>query len=415
MGAELTKRRLLWNAAGNIIYLACQWLITVLVTVLGGFGDAGVLSIAMSLSSTFQTLAMFGIRNYQVSDLEGKYSNTGYLTLRAVTCSGALLFCVAVSFFSGYNGGQQLAILLFMLFRLAESYSDVLHGIAQKNGRLDIAGQAFTIKGFGSLASFLIGFLLTEQLNMGLLTMTVFSALSTCFYDLPQVKRLTDFHLLGGIGECGRLALETLPLCVYLFLYTALSMLPKLILEKTCGGDILGAYSSIFAPALLLQIATGYLYNPFATQFAEFRRTGNGSAYRSLLMKLMGAILAVAVLVMVAAQFLGEFALTLVFGEQIVAYVYMLNPILILNFVISYFGLFAMLATVRRRFWYLIGAVSVGFAITAAVSGILIREIGPNGASYALILALLPAIAILGVGGLAREKHDVKECESDEV
>jgi len=112
---------------------------------------------------------------------------------------------------------------------------------------------------------------------------------------------------------------------------------------------------------------------------------------------------------MIAAQFLGAFALRLVYGEQIESYVYMLNPILILNFIISYFGLFAMLATVQRRFRYLIGAVAVGFAITLATSAAMIRGLGPNGASYALILALLPAIAILCVGIFIPEKHESKE------
>ncbi|MBE6633010.1 MAG: lipopolysaccharide biosynthesis protein [Ruminococcaceae bacterium] len=403
------KKNLLWNAAGNVIYLMCQWLITVLVTVLGGLEDAGVLSIAMSLSATFQTLAMFGIRNFQVSDLEGKYSDSGYLTLRAITCGGALVLCVGAALFSGYSAEQQIAILLFMLFRLAESYSDVLHGIAQKNERLDVAGKSFAMKGLGALICFLGGYLFTHSLNVSLLLMTVLSVASTCLYDLPQVRRLASFRLLGGAFECGRLALEALPLCVYLFLYTALSTLPKLILERACGGEILGAYSSIFAPALLLQIATGYLYNPFATQFAAYRRTGDRSAYRRLLTKLLVSIFGVAAVVMIAAQFLGAFALRLVYGEQIESYVYMLNPILILNFIISYFGLFAMLATVQRRFRYLIGAVAVGFAITLATSAAMIRGLGPNGASYALILALLPAIAILCVGIFIPEKHESKE------
>ena len=63
---------MVWYAGGNLVYLVCQWLVTVLVTKLGGFGDAGVLSVAMSVSATFQTLAMFGMRNFQVSDIEDK-------------------------------------------------------------------------------------------------------------------------------------------------------------------------------------------------------------------------------------------------------------------------------------------------------------------------------------------------------
>ena len=148
------KKNVAWNAIGNVTYLVCQWVVTVLVTVLGGFEDAGVLSVAMSVSATVQTLAMFGIRSYQVSDLKNKYTDTCYVGFRTLTCALAMIVCVIFSLVSGYLGGQLLAICLFMLFRLAESYADVLHGIAQKNGRLDIAGKSFTVKGIALTATY---------------------------------------------------------------------------------------------------------------------------------------------------------------------------------------------------------------------------------------------------------------------
>ena len=155
MNEQNLKKSMIWNAAGNLIYLMSQWIVTVLVTNLGEFRDAGLLSVAMSVSATFQTVAMFGIRNYQVSDVENKYSDTCYAHFRVITCAVALVACIAFSLIGGYGGEQLLAIALFMLFRLAENFSDVLHGIAQKRGRLDIAGKAFAIKGVGLVAVFL--------------------------------------------------------------------------------------------------------------------------------------------------------------------------------------------------------------------------------------------------------------------
>ena len=106
-----------------------------------------------------------------------------------------------------------------MIFRLAETYSDVLHGIAQKNGRLYIGGISFFIKGIGLLICFVSAFLLTKSLNGGLLAMTLFSCSTVVLYDLPMVKRISEFRLIDSVGNCGKLALETLPLCVYLFCF----------------------------------------------------------------------------------------------------------------------------------------------------------------------------------------------------
>ena len=104
MREQSLKKNMLWNAAGNLIYLACQWLVTVLVTNLGAFHDAGLLSVAMSVSATFQTLAMFGIRNFQVSDVREKYSNTCYVQLRLLTCLAALVGCLLCSLILRYEG-----------------------------------------------------------------------------------------------------------------------------------------------------------------------------------------------------------------------------------------------------------------------------------------------------------------------
>ena len=399
---EQTKRNVLWHAVGNITYLMCQWLITVLVPTLGSFEDAGILSIAMSVSATCQTLAMFGIRNYQVSDVEGKYGDSCYVFLRSLTCGGALAVCLIFSFIGGYGRGQITAILLFMLFRLAESYADVLHGIAQRNGRLYIGGISFFMKGIGLLICFVGAFFLSRSLNAGLLAMTLFSVATVVLYDLPQVRRISAFRLTDSMGICGRLALETLPLCVYLFLFSAVCTMPKLILEGELGEEILGIYSSIYAPAMLLQAASGYLYTPFATHFADARQKGDRRGFLKMLAKISAVILGLAVVVMVAAAFLGEFALGLLFGEKILPHVSMLMPILGVNFISAYFGFFCMLAIVQRRFRWLLSGCFTGFLLSVFLTGAAIRLWDANGTSYSIIFATAVACAIL-LWGILRD------------
>lgn len=110
-----------------------------------GYNDAGVLSLAMSITAVFQTIALFGIRNYQVSDVISKYSDGCYVMLRNITCIAALSLCMLFAVINYYCSEQMLAVLWFMVFRLAENYSDVIHRIAQKENRLDIVSKIFRI------------------------------------------------------------------------------------------------------------------------------------------------------------------------------------------------------------------------------------------------------------------------------
>ncbi len=414
MKTHSMQSNILWNAAGNLIYLGCQWLVTVLVTVIGGLTDAGLLSVAMSVSATFQTLAMFGIRNYQVSDIQGKYKNDTYVGFRMLACAGALLVCMIFSLISGYLGGQLLAIALFMAFRLIEAISDVLHGILQKENRLDIAGKSFAMKGIGLLIVFLASYWLTRQLCIGLLCLALYAACITFLYDLPSARRLTSFRLWDHPARSLRLALETLPLCIYTFLYVALSTVPKLTLEKLSGEVILGAYSSVFAPAMLLQAATGNLYCPFATQMADDCQNGRIRRFWALLGKLSVALVGIFAVVVVLAELFGDFALVLVFGEQIREYTYLLTPILFVNLVISFLGLISMVMVVVRSFRWLLGGYAVGFVMEILISPVFIRRFGADGASYALILAGCLAMLIHLVGLFLTVRHMGKQTTSDE-
>ena len=406
MNQDYSKRNFIWHAVGNITYMMCQWIVTILVPILGSFNDAGILSIAMSVSATCQTVGMFGIRNFQVSDVEEKYTNSCYVGLRAVTCGAAMLMCLIFSAVGGYDNQQFVAILLFMVFRLAETYSDVLHGIAQKNGRLYIGGISFFAKGVGLLICFLAAFFLTKNLNGGLLAMTLFSCATVVLYDLPSVRKISTFRLTDSIGNCGKLALETLPLCIYLFLFSAVCTLPKLILESQRGGEILGIYSSIYAPAMLLQAASGYLYTPFATNFAQFHQARDSKKFLSMLTRIVVIILALAIFVMIAAWLFGEFALVLVFGEEIRPHVGLLFPILLVNVMSAYFGFFCMLAIVLRKFKWLLSGCFVGFLLSVFLTAPMIGWLGTDGTSYSIIVASAVACGILLTGIISAEKSN---------
>lgn len=386
---------MIWNAVGNVIYLICQWLVVVFVTQMGGFFDAGVLSIAMSVSATFQTIALFGIRNFQVSDIRGEYTDTHYVGFRVVTCALALVLCMAFALATRYWGIQLLAIFLFMIFRLAENFSDVLHGIAQKNGRLDIAGKSFAFKGIGTLIAFYFTFQVSCNLCLSLFFMALFSIAQTIFFDVLVIRRFSDFSLFAKPSEYLPMAIKTLPLCAYLFFHSAISTIPKIILERLSGEEILGAYSSVFAPALLISAAAMYLYQPFAGTFAAAHRDGNRKAFLLLLFKIVSALAILSGVMLIAAHFLGAFALTLIFGDEILEYTYMLTPILFGIIGIAFLSLLETLAVILRDFvWLLIGC-GLGVISELIFVSLLIRSCGANGASFGLIMATVSASAIL--------------------
>ena len=392
------KRIFLWNAIGSLVYLGCQWLLSILVARIAGFEDAGVLSIAMSVSATFQTVAIFGIRNFQVSDIDNVYAANDYVGFRNVTCLAAMLCCVLFSLFAGYRGNQLLAILFFMLFRVAESYSDVLYGILQKAGRLDIAGKCFALKGGVTLLAFLAIYLLSRSLWLALAAMAITSLATTFFIDLVAAKRQERFSPFPRPQKkTFLLARETWPLFVYLFLFSTLTTVPKLILENMYDEVTLGAYSSLFSIAVILQMATGYIYTPLVNTFAEHYKAHNIKKFIVTLLKVLGAMLLLTLLALLCCRLFGEFVFVLVFGESIRPFIYLFTAILLAVLLLSVLGLLFMLEIVIRDFKGLIISNVVGFLLCVAFTPYMIGKFGANGASIGLILAA-SAVTLLSCG-----------------
>lgn len=389
------KKCVLWNSFGNLLYLACQWVVTVMVTRISGYQDAGILSVAMSVSATLQTIALFGVRNFQVSDIEFKYSDTTYFNFRTVTSIASVAVCVLFCIVADYSSEQFVAVLFYMLFRIAESVSDVMHGIAQKRGRLDVAGKSLAIKALLLTVSFFSAYLLSGSLNVGLGFMAISSALSTIFYDYVTVRKICEFGLYENIKKALPLLREVFPLCIYMFLFAALTSAPKLILEMLKGEEVLGVYSSIFAPATLIQAATAYIYNPFATAFAEHLQTKNYKGFSKLLTKISLIMLVISTVISLLAYLLGEFMLVIIFGESIRAHAYLLLPIIIVTVMLSYVGFFCMISTVLRDFKSIIIGCGVGFALSIALSFVFINRMNAQGTSIALIISAFIAVIIL--------------------
>ena len=86
--------------------------LTVLVVPLGSFEKAGYLTLAISLTNFFFTVAYFGLRNFQVSDSAGKYSSSLYISTRILTCIAAFGLCVAFTLCNRQYSGEQMACII---------------------------------------------------------------------------------------------------------------------------------------------------------------------------------------------------------------------------------------------------------------------------------------------------------------
>lgn len=388
----------LFNSVGSLYYLGCQWLLTVLVVRLGSYESAGILSLCMSITNLFYTLASFGIRDFQVSDYNGKYSPAQYISTRLLTCTvSAGLCCAVVGLNRGYTGYEAACIIVYMLYRVAEALVDTFQAMEQKAERMDYNFISFVLRGTLLLVGFSAVLYLTKNLLLAIASIAVTSFAVVLLFDVPIGKKLTGFRLSFSLSATRRLLWECVPLMCNSFLTTAVVSVPRSILEGVWGSYIMGIYSSIATPATIVQSGAMWLYTPVITVFTRHYIHRDKKAFYSLYYRIWGLLAGAFVVVFVVAGLLGRWGLGLLFNQEVVEYAGLLVPVLGTTALIACAYFLGALITITRKLKVILGANLVAGVLAAALSMPLIRAYGMAGVNYVIYVAMGANVLILFV------------------
>lgn len=386
-----------WNSIGSIFYLGCQWLMTVLVVWIAGLETAGILSLAMSVSNIWYSFAVYGMRNFQVSDTVGKYKSGTYVFSRYFTGICALSGCLIYSFIVGYDSYQKLCILLYFVYKLSEALFDVYAGIFQKNWRLDYVGKSLIIRGVLSILSFVVLLVTTKSIAITFGTMAVFCMISIFVYDIPKAGKLDNITVSFEMSAVFRLLKECFPLVVYTLLSSAIGTIPRLFMERILGSYQLGIYGSVATPTLIIQMGATYVFNPFVTLFAEKYYNKEKENFLSVLGKCTMAVGVIAVLGILGGKILGYWGLKLLYGKEVASHNDLLVPLIICTILTAFSWLLCGVLTAIREFKGLVIGNMAAVIVSALLSFLLENSMGMQGASLALALATVTEILILGL------------------
>lgn len=400
------KKNVAWNTLGSVFYCVCQWLITILVVWLDSYESAGNLSLAMTTSSSFSAIALFSMRNYQVSDVKGEYSQGQYVSSRVITCIAAFISC-AVAALIGNNGRYEvLCIMAFMLVRVAEAVVDVMHGINQKYMRYDLIGKSYIIRGIFTIASFSIGLLVTGELLLTLIIMAVLNLLAAFLYDCRKTGKLEEIKLNLFQKKVIQLLKTCLPIVIFTFLLSLENLIPKQMLQQQYGERELGIYSSIASPTLVVQVFASVAFNPFLPKFSEVYYSGDTVKFRSMLHKTYAVLAGMCVVVTVGAAVVGKLGLQILFGKDILQYYNLFMPIVwctILTAIIWIIS--AILIALRKIKWLIVGMI-IDFGLCLALVSPLVERYNKNGVSIVQLIVMALYILFMII---------VCECSADKV
>ncbi|MBE6470028.1 MAG: polysaccharide biosynthesis protein [Coriobacteriaceae bacterium] len=329
----------------------------------------------------------------QVTDVHGEHSTGEYLGIRVLTT--ALSFLVGVVYAVLTCAPEALvSIILYLASSLGSSFIEGLHAVDQRNLRMDYIGRSYILQGLSSLLSFSLVLYLSNSIEWACGAMAI-SIWSVCaLYDYPRTKQFEP--IVPQIDF--RSALHTLvrlsPLVVAQVCSSAALTFPRQILATELGSAALGIYSSVAAPSTIVQMGATYIYSPLMGEFASRFKQGREEGMK-LFKKTSLAILLTSLMFSVVILVAGDWFLLLLYGNDIVAYDYLLLPAVLCTLITAFAWFFNdLLLTLRDFRGSFLGNVSSS-VISLAISFPMVCAFGMNGVSFTGILSYSLTLLIL--------------------
>lgn len=318
----------IWNVLGSLVNAALSIVVFMIVTRTLNDNEADIFSVAWAISQLMATIGTFQIRTYQATDVVERFKFRQYFWFRIITVAVMMLSSIGYVIAKEYSVYKSMVVLIICMFRAMDSLADVYEGWFQQKERLDLAGKAITFRVILATVSFIIVLFVWKNLLVSSIVLLAAYVIGFCFTDIRyniSVEKLRNrYRGKIGVRWIIELTIEGLPIFVNAFLMMSITNEPKMVLDKAiesgnmfAGGQTI--YTILLMPASFLTLAY-IVFRPMLTQMAIMWNEKKISYFVKIILKMGGALLAIACLILIGSAILGIPVLSIVYAMDLSAY-----------------------------------------------------------------------------------------------
>jgi len=366
-------------------------------------------------------LGQYGLRRFQSSDINQKYSFAEYNAMRYITCGAmiiaSLAYCVYGIIFKDYGAEKFTVIFLICMLKVIQAYADVIHGHMQQRGRLDVATKASAIRYIAEMASYIIMLIITRNLVISTFVCIGVSIIVLMLTTMNAAVNYCDTLKPSITGKRFKLlAIEGFPLFASLFLNMYITNAPKYAIDAVLTDEMQAYYNLIFMPAFVIQLITHFIFNPIITTYAELwlaKKKESLEKLIHLMRKQCVIIVGLMALGIAVALTIGIPILSFIFGVDLSDYKTELTVIMFGGGMLAYAFYFSTVLTVIRMQNILVvcyGAVAIAAKLLSNFFVARYELLGAAAMYAGLMVILAVALAIVTVYGVRKEKRGYENC-----
>ena len=448
----------IWNAIGGMLNAGQSVLVLIIVTRVCGLEAAGLYSIAFATGNLFMYLGNYGVRNYQVSDVDEKFPFRSYILHRLLTVAlmlvVAAVYCAYSLLRGAYSPAKTMTVAAMCLLKAIDCLEEVLEGRLHQRGRLDLAGKMMTVRLLVSIGGMLAVLVATGNLLTATNAAIILAAAAVILMAAACRRTLLPLQpapgaaaknksaatspaapaahvpeLAAGIGNAaGAPAAATsaavsaacrgalrdaavlmrvcFPVCAANFLSFYLINAPKYAIDAAMSETAQAQYNFIAMPVFVIQLLGMFVYQPVLVRMTLSWNRADKKGFLRDFLRITAGLLIIAALCLGGAYVLGIPVLSALYATDLSA----LKPELLLILAGGVFlamnGFYSAVLTLMREqnripFMYLAGAV-LSLILTprfVGISGIMGAVI-----SFVLIMAIVCAL-LSAQFAVAYKKH----------
>lgn len=315
-GQGSEKKNIVWNMIGSFLYALSSMVLSIAVVQIAGEDAGGIFTFAFSTFGQHMFMAAyFGIRPFQITDMERRYSFGDYLGLRRVTCLAAVLAAAGYVGIHDYTVEKGAVVFLMVLYKVIDALADTYEAEFQRTGRLYLTGKSNAFRTLLSVTVFLSALTVTKELVTASVLAVAAQILGFLLFDAAVIRRLPEVDWVSGAGKKWRLLKDNTLLFFSVILDFYIFSASKYAIENCMADRDLAVYGAIFMPTSVINLVAGFVIRPYLTKLSLSWETGRLSQYAKQIRQLAAIIAALTVLALGGAWLLGIPVLSLLYSN----------------------------------------------------------------------------------------------------
>ncbi|MCM1217608.1 MAG: hypothetical protein NC548_24215 [Lachnospiraceae bacterium] len=321
----IIKNTFIWHAVSYVLYAMQSAILLFIISNWSLPDDAGIFSLAFAVATLFLCVAQFGMRSYQVADIENKYNFREYEYSRLISVALCILLCGLYIFYqreiSDYSNYKTFVICLVCLLKITDAAEDVFHGYYQQNDKLICAAILLTSRLFLTDVVFAVTLILFSDMLKALLCSVLFTYLFAYYSNKYTLRGFKEYksNVISGKNILS-LMYECVPVCLSQFLMMYITNASKYALDGIGTEQQQAYFGYLSMPVFSISLVSNILFTPYFLEYAKDWKEGR---QKKFLLQAAGRIAMIALItcgIMVFGEWIGLDLLSLLYNAELRPY-----------------------------------------------------------------------------------------------